>query len=104
MTGHLAMAAELAARADAAERCEPLEHSGARDPGPGTVPRREHLPASRRPPAAPHARIVAAARGGGHVVPDGTTREGLRTVWHARPELRRAIERMAAKLTTEEQA
>lgn len=95
--GHLAMAAQLAARADAAERCAPLE-TGARDPGAGTIPRREHVPASRRPPAAPHARIVAAARGGGHVVPDGTTHEGLRAVWHARPELRQAIESMAAKL------
>lgn len=98
MTGHLAMAAELAARADAAERCEPLE-TGVRDPGVGTIPHRDRLPVSRRPPAAPHARIVAAARGGGHVVPDGTTHEGLRTVWHERPELRKAIERMAANLT-----
>lgn len=101
-TGHLAVAAQLAARADAAARLVPLE-DGARDPGPGVVPRREHLPASRRPPA-PHARIIAAARGGGHYLPHGTTHEGLRAVWHARPELRDAIERMATNLTTEEQA
>ena len=85
--GHLAVAAQLAARAAAAERCVPLD-DGARDPGPGAIPRRERLPISRRPPAAPHARIIAAARGGGHYVPHGTTRDELRIVWHARPELR----------------
>ena len=83
--GHLAVAAQLTARAAAAERLVPLEHSGKRDPGPG-IPRRDRLPVSRRPPAAPHARVIAAARGGGHHVPHGTTHEALRTVWQARPE------------------
>ena len=101
-TGHLAVAAQLAARADAAARLVPLE-SGERDPGPGATPHRDRLPVSRRPPAAPHARIIAAARGGGHHVPHGTTHEGLRAVWHARPELRAAIERMAANLSTEKE-
>ena len=101
-TGHLAVAAQLAARADAAARLVPLE-DGARDPGPGSTPRRDRLPVSRRPPAAPHARIIAAARGGGHYLPHGTTHEGLRAVWHARPELRTAIERMAANLSTEKE-
>lgn len=101
-TGHLAVAAQLTARADAAARLVPLE-SGERDPGPGATPHRDRLPVSRRPPAAPHARIIAAARGGGHHVPHDTTHEGLRAVWHARPELRAAIERMAAQLTTEKE-
>ena len=100
-TGHLAVAAQHTARAAAAERCAPLE-SGERDPGPGIVPRRDRLPVSRRPPAAPHARVIAAARGGGHHVPHGTTHEALRTVWQARPELRNAIEAMASQITTTE--
>ena len=102
LADHRAMAAQLAARADAAERCEPLEHSGKRDPGPGTIARRDHLPVSRRPPAASHARIVAAARGGGHYLPDGTTHEDLRAVWRARRDLRPAIEALASQMTTTE--
>ena len=100
--GHLAVAAQLAARAAAAERCEPLE-GGARDPGPGaTLPRRERLPAGRRPPAASHARLIAAARAGGHYVPPDATHEDLRAVWRARRDLRPAIEAMASQITTTE--
>lgn len=100
LADHRAMAAQLAARADAAARCVPLE-DGTRDPGPGAIPHRDRPLVSRRPPAAPHARLIVAARGGGHHVPHGTTHEALRTVWQARPELRTAIERMAANITTE---
>ena len=104
MTGladHRAMAAQLAARAAAAERCEPLE-DGTRDPGTGFVPRRDHLPVSRRPPAGRHARLIAAARGGGHYLPHGTTHEDLRAVWRARRDLRPAIEALASQMTTTE--
>lgn len=101
LADHRAMAAQLAARADAAERCVPLEHSGERDPGPGVKVCREYLPA-RRPPAAPYARIIAAARGGGHYLPHGTTHEDLRAVWMARRDLRPAIEFMASQMTTTE--
>ena len=103
LADHRAMAAQLAARKAAAARSEPLEHSGERDPGPGTIAHRDRLPSSRRPPAAPRARIIAAARGGGHYLPHGTTHEGLRAVWHARPELRDAVEKMAANLSTEKE-
>ena len=99
--GHLAVAAQLTARAAAAERLVPLEHSGKRDPGSGIASRRDRLPVSRRPPA-PHARIIAAARGGGHYVPHGTTRDELRIVWQARPELRDAVALMASQITTTE--
>ena len=100
LADHRAMAAQLAARADAAERLVPLEHSGVRDPGPGIALRRDRLPVSRRPPAAPRARIIAAARGGGHYLPDGTTHEDLRAVWRARRDLRPAIEALASQITT----
>ena len=99
--GHLAVAAQLTARADAAARLVPLE-SGERDPGPGATPHRDRLPVSRRPPAAPHARIIAAARGGGHYLPHGTTHEDLRAVWRARRDLRPAIEALASQMTTTE--
>lgn len=99
LADHRAMAAQLAARADAAARLVPLE-SGERDPGPGTTPRRP--PAARRPPAGRHARLIAAARGGGHYLPDGTTHEDLRAVWRARRDLRPAIEALASQMTTTE--
>ena len=97
---HTALFDGLRRRAAAAARLEPLEHSGARDPGNGMVPRREyieHRPARR---ADPTIRAVVAARAGGHTVPATVTVNDLRALWRLRPELRPALTRMADHLTT----
>lgn len=92
---HVELFAGLARRRSAAERCEPTE-TGDRDPGTGTVPRRERYePRRRLRPPSPHLRVVLAARAGHTSPPPGTTRDELRAAWLARPDLRPAIEHMA---------
>lgn len=98
---HVAAAAQFRRRRAAAARMAPLEHSGARDPGTGAIPRREYMRPARPRKPAPHVRLTIRARAG-LPAPPTTALDDLRALWRDRPDLRPAINRMAATLTDKE--
>ena len=75
-------------RRDAAQRLPALD-DGRRDPGPGTIRRRDRIEPPRRPRATPEGRLAIWCRAPGQLpVPPGIDVDTARRVWNTRPEFR----------------